>query len=441
MFTINKLKVVLSLFRLDTNTDIYLLDHSVLSLHNHYSLERARSTANMPTTIPYDPSLVLANIVSQDAINVVKAISALQAPVDAAQEELNSLLASRRSLDMTKTELLNLGIDTTEFQKSIDTLSASIGTSASAYATAKVTAENKIQPLRSQIQAVHSNVESPVDYVKTQIKTMPLASDSLSMDVQYFSSDTSGQNSSSLATRVSTFVAASTSWLGNTVSGQMTAAAQKQVSEQMSNHTIQGTLVLSVSCTHKNASVLAPFVINVDKGIKAWNSLFSNDQIKPTSTKAMMSLANSTDSGSAGSTENHFSIISGMTFGSSFVGMVHILNSTDTKVSEDLSSYAGSLQAQMNAGAWFESESGGFGVSTSIGNDVKNLLSTQNVTSHVTLISMGVIPSVVAGEVQLGVAQFTKFDPQSSMESIATIQNASKLPPYGPSLKHRWCMR
>ena len=64
----------------------------------------------MPSTIPYDPSLVLANVVSDKAIKIVEGISLLQAVPDAAQEELNSLLASRRSLDMTKTELMNLGM-------------------------------------------------------------------------------------------------------------------------------------------------------------------------------------------------------------------------------------------------------------------------------------------------------------------------------------------
>lgn len=114
-----------------------------------------------------------------------------------------------------------------------------------------------------------------------------------------------------------------------------------------------------------------------------------------------------------------------MTYGSSFIGMVHILNTTSTSVSEQLATAASSLQAQMDVGGWFEKASGGFGVSATFANSVKNLLSSQNISSHVTLICMGTIPSMVASDVKMGVEQFAKFDPEASMNAIATIQNAT----------------
>ncbi len=52
----------------------------------------------MPSSIPYDPSLTLGNIVTEDALDVVTSISKAQAPVDAAHEELNALIMSKRSL-------------------------------------------------------------------------------------------------------------------------------------------------------------------------------------------------------------------------------------------------------------------------------------------------------------------------------------------------------
>jgi len=123
--------------------------------------------------------------------------------------------------------------------------------------------------------------------------------------------------------------------------------------------------------------------------------------------------------------EKKFSLISGVTYGSSFVGMVHILNSSKSSVSQNMSSVAASLQAQMDTGAWFESASGGFGVNSSFSNAVKNLLSSQDITSHVTMICMGAIPSIVANDVMLGVKSFADSDPKSSMEALATLQNAT----------------
>ena len=122
---------------------------------------------------------------------------------------------------------------------------------------------------------------------------------------------------------------------------------------------------------------------------------------------------------------HRFSILSGVTFGSSFVGMVHILKAAETSVTQSLSSIAASLQEQVTAGCWMNHESGGFGLNTSIANNIQDLLSSQNITSHVTLIFMGVIPSIVANDVTLAVDSFTKFDPETSMQAVATIQNST----------------
>ncbi|UNI17071.1 hypothetical protein JDV02_003450 [Purpureocillium takamizusanense] len=379
----------------------------------------------MPSTIPYDPSLVLANVVHPDRIANISKMSDIQSKADAAQEHLNALLASKRSLDMTKSELQNLGVPTTALESKMEGLDKAIGDAAGQYCEKKLEVEDELVGYREKIRMVNYEAESPVDFVKTEIKTMPLSADSLNMDVQYFSVDINEQRSDSHASAVSTFISSSLSYLGNDVSSQMSKAAQSQVSSQTSKHSLAGTLVFSVSCTHKNASILAPFVINVDKGIKVWNDLFGkDDQIKPESSDNMLAIARASQQDS-GQKEKEFSIISGMTYGSSFVGMVHILNVSESTSSESLSSFAASLQSQMDAGAWFEKASGGFGVNTSFSNDVKNLLSSQNISSHVTLISMGVIPSIVASQVKLGVEKFTDFDPQKSMAAIATIQNAT----------------
>jgi hypothetical protein len=45
-------------------------------------------------------------------------------------------------------------------------------------------------------------------------------------------------------------------------------AVASQVSHQVENHDVAGTLVISVGCTHKDAVLLAPFILDVDKGIR-----------------------------------------------------------------------------------------------------------------------------------------------------------------------------
>ena len=384
----------------------------------------------MPSTIPYDPSLVLASVVNQEGLRLVGEIAATQAPVDTAHDELNALLASRKSLDVTLVELENLGgIESKRLHEVKVNLNTALRDAAVRYATEKVKAEKAIPPLRSELRSALKSIDTPVDYVKSEIKTLPLATDSLSMDVQYFPKDSPKdspkgspkKDSEKYANRISKFVSDQTSFLGTDASIQMATTAQKQASQQAETNNLVGTLVFSISCTHKNVAVFAPLILNVDKGFKIWNSMFGeDDRLDPTKPESIKSAAKT-----APDTSKKFSIISGVTYGSSFVGMVHILGNTNTSVSQTLESSASSWQAQMNAGAWFAANSGGFGVTETIGNEIKHLLSTQNVASHVTLISAGVIPSAVANNVKYGVEKFAKFDPHVSMETIATIQNAT----------------
>jgi hypothetical protein len=128
---------------------------------------------------------------------------------------------------------------------------------------------------------MHVEMESPVDYVRTQINSTPLASDSINMDVRYASNDPRKGMASSLADNVASYISTSMGYLGASRSGEMTRATATQVSDQVKKHNISGTLVISVSCTHKNASVLAPFVITVDKGIRVWNNLFNDVESSP----------------------------------------------------------------------------------------------------------------------------------------------------------------
>ena len=376
----------------------------------------------MPTSIPYDPSLVLMSVVNEEALKNVEAIAKVQSPVDAAQDALNSMISSKRSLTMTKTELKNLGIGTDQLDKELEKLNKSVEQAAISYATAKMTAEPQIMELRKNIHSVHKQVESPVDYLRSEIKTMPLAADTMNMDVQYFSFDSNSQSSAAYSAQIASYVSGAVSNVfGASQSMKIGTAASRQVSRQVSSHSIEGTLVLSVSCTHKNASVVAPFVMHIDKAIKVWNHLFPGKKLDPTSGSSMMKCAMSPSQ----EDKEKFSIISGTTFGSSFVGMVHVLNSTNTSADQTMEAAALSMKQTMEVGSWYASASGKMGVDSKFGSDVKNLLSQQNVQSHVTVLTMGVIPSMVANEVALAVEKFAKFDPAENMKAVTAMQNAT----------------
>ena len=224
-------------------------------------------------------------------------------------------------------------------------------------------------------------------------------------------------------------MASTFSWLGQEVATQISHAASTQVSSQTSKHTIIGTLVITASCSHKTSKVLAPLVIDVNKAIGVWNTLFPDDNIPSTSMSLedAYNLIKEASANTDGKEKNRFTIISGMTMGSCFVGMVHILNTSNTAAQEIMQDVKQTLQvqAQMDAASWFAKMSGGFGADFNLAESVKSLFSTQNIQSHVTLACLGVIPSIVSNEVQLSVEGFSKFDPASSMEALSILDSST----------------
>jgi hypothetical protein len=374
----------------------------------------------MPSSIPYDPSLVLGHIVEQKALDTLTQISSLQAPIDQKENELNEQIALKRSIDMTVQELIDMNIDTTDLVKQSQEVGIAIQKAAVEYAKTKVDGLQQIAKIKTA-PLVQSSLESPIDYNKTQIKSMPLAADSLKMNAQYFSFDENLQTSQTQASTIKSFVSESVDWLGDSFSTQASGAASSQTNSQYSRHSISGTLVISISCTHKDALLLAPFILDVDKAIRVWNRMYPDDMIKTDNVADLAKIAMQEDT----KDEKSFTLISGATYGSCFIAMVHVLNTTTTRSSEAMVSIAASLQEQFNVGGWFAQVSGGFGVDTSFSNDAKNLLSSQSIQSHCTLTTMGSIPSIKSNEVAMAVKQFAEFDGASSMKNLAALQTAT----------------
>ena len=374
----------------------------------------------MPSVIPYDPSIVLGNIVEPERLDRLEQIAKLQAPADLAEDQLNSLIALRRSIDMTAQELVNLNIDTSDISKESSQINTEIKNAAIEYARTKIKAKKQIQQLSAK-QIISHSWESPLDYNRTQIKKMPLSADSMNMNVQYFSSDENEQNSKTQSQNIQRFINSEFSFLGKGMSEQASKAAASQINSQYSRHDISGTLVIAVSCTHKDAVLLAPCVIDVDKAIRVWNAIYKNDMLKTDAPDSMYEtmIKGSTDK------EKSISIVSGATYGSCFVGMVHILNSTKTVSSEKMNSIARKIQAQIKYKRWLSNEMGEFGAAGQFASDIKDLLSTQEITTHCTITTRGSIPSIKANNVKMAVKEFSEFDGKSSMEKLAILQNAT----------------
>ena len=199
----------------------------------------------MPTTIPYSPSLVLGSIVHPAAMETLLAMSAVQTPIDVAQDTLNSFISLKHSLTMTVDELLNMNINPKDLVAKIADVDVQLDKAATAYATTRIEQELKMQPLRAKVQQVIASVESPIDYNRTAIKPIDLAGDSLKMDAQYFSFDENNQSAENTVDTIRKFISASGGVGGYQAAAELADSAVKQINRQRQMHKVAGTLVLT----------------------------------------------------------------------------------------------------------------------------------------------------------------------------------------------------
>lgn len=360
----------------------------------------------MPSSIPYDhPSLILGNIVDPAVLIILKKINQCQTKIDAAQDKMNSFIALKRSMEMTMNELNDMNVDVSDIQDKQPEMDQSITKSASDYLSTRIENETQIQQLREQLSNLVpvDGVESPVDFSKSTLSTLPLAAESLKLDSQYFSF---GGNQDSALAQIEKFVRNSTSNLG-AKSEQVAGTVSSQVKQQLQNHSISGTLIIAASCTHSYVKLFEPLVLDADKSISAWNSIYSTAKID---TNQLIKEAMLPAKNTAPHPDDELALLVGAGYGSSFIGMVHLLQSSQSSLvpTDEIQKLIGD---KLKWGGWLENNSGGFGVDPSVINEVKAILNSQNVSTHISLVVMGSIPSIASNQLKYGVDKLAAFDP------------------------------
>jgi hypothetical protein len=117
-------------------------------------------------------------------------------------------------------------------------------------------------------------------------------------------------------------------------------------------------------------------------------------------------------------------LLSGRTFGSSFVGFVHFANVKKTESHQKMESNAESAQIQSTYGNLAASITGKFGMDSESAKSVKDLLSSVKLQTHVSVITMGIIPSMASNKVDTAISEFTTMSP-ADIEKQLTILSAS----------------
>ncbi|MFM5950315.1 MAG: hypothetical protein ACKOPM_13985 [Novosphingobium sp.] len=382
----------------------------------------------MPTsTIPYDPSLVLGMIVDPKKIQVLENIATLQAPVDAARDHVNALLRQKLSLDMTSRELISLGAtpdQLKDFQTTLDELMGDIQGAAVDLAKAVVAAEKAIVAAKVDAgqQQIGMQLQSPVDFTASQLASLPLSSDSMNMDVQYFRYEDNKQSFNSTANSISTFVGVKvSSFLGSAFGAQAATSANDSIQRTNEAHDLVGTLVICANCTSRQAQIFSPLVLDVDAAIDTFNQQHPDAKLPVEAPQAMKTVALTNQDTDGDKT---LPVLIGASYGSSFVGFVHFSQVEDTTSSQQSESMAVQARAQAEDDLFLENIQGSWGLDAQSASSIKNMLSTSNIQSHCSVITMGLIPSIKSNQVKATV-KMLKTDPQQDMASLAALQNAT----------------
>lgn len=381
----------------------------------------------MANSIPYDPTLVLGNLIDPVKIDQLKAIAEVQKPTELALARFNGLTAQAYKIDMIYREMENLSVRSDALKKinnkrnelKNETAKAAIALAKSIIETENQTTELILASDQSQISV---NIESPLDYDNSKVEKFPLAFDALQFDVQYVRVETSEDSTKASSSNTSS-TAADTLRVLVASHSAMTANSVAETSlSQYSQHNIEGTIVICAHATHKNAHIIEPLVLDPKKAVKAWNYNFPDDRIQ-VDPQSIMAAAFEPEEGGEGE-KKVLNLLSGCTRASTFVGMVHILQQESTESSQKARSTARTVQESLEVDLFIASIGASSGRSSSSSNTASKLLSTSTLQNHASIICNGIIPSIVADSVTTTVKNL-KPSPGEVMQSLGAISNAT----------------
>lgn len=355
----------------------------------------------MAGTIPYNhPSLVLGHVADTRVMQKLKQMARLQSTTDAMQEKLNAMVQMKRSMTLTLSELRGMGVDVKDMENKLKEIETGIGSAANEYMTVYLQNEAALAGLKNELvnemDSRSELPESPVDFEASKLEKLPLSTESLKLDSQYFSIGSNLQGD--VMANIENFIRDATGDSG----GQMAKAVSAQVVNQNRNHRLYGTLIIVVHCTHQNVGVFNPLVIDPDKAVRAWNQMHDRS-LRIESPEQEMPERES------GKEEDSLTLITGAAYASSFVGMLHILQ-TDMQQTDDFDKLKEQLERRLRIGGWLSNVSGGVGVDPAMLEEVKGFLSTQSVSTHISVVTMGVIPSIKSSTLKMGVKQLIGID-------------------------------
>lgn len=387
------------------------------------------------TSIPADRTITLGNIVSPEKVDQLMQIAELQKPVDMANDRLNNLTLSSYKIEMILTQMTNMKVPSKtliKLQDELNELKSATAEAAVDLAEVIIQSEKDIRQKREEHDQtkIGLSIESPINWGSSPVKTdLAISYDSLRFDVQYFSSLESDDRSSASSNQSakSSSYQRSQSYVWNWFRGrgeavdhatQHTSNSTRTTQTQERHTEIHGILVLVAECTHKNADIFAPCILDAKKAVTAWNYTFPDDKVN-TDPKSIFEAAMNEEN-----SEKKLHLLTGVTKSSSFVGYVNLLKEEAEKSTQISSAVASSYANSIKQNAWFSRMSSSLSSSRSRSSSSSELFATSRVSNSASLSVMGVIPTIIASE-YMQVIRGLDPDPSKIMGQMSAVAEAS----------------
>mmetsp|Transcript_9232 Transcript_9232/g.10537 ORF Transcript_9232/g.10537 Transcript_9232/m.10537 type:complete len:504 (-) Transcript_9232:144-1655(-) len=385
------------------------------------------------TSIPYDRTLVMGNLVSLQKIKNLMDVAECEKPQLLAEERMQALMLSNYKMKTISLEMENMNVPAEDLEMlngELRRLKSSVSKAAISLARETIACQNRMFDVLDQQgqKRIGFGVESPMDYSLSKVSQFPLASDTMNFDVQYFSVESRKDSVSAHTSTVTSHIHAKVG-AGIKVDAGMAMDVRNTMMSQSSQHSLEGTIVITADCNHRQADIIAPLILDPKKSVESWNMSFPLDRLHTDPVSMYGAALPPNDSELEKFAEDFFGqnamyLLSGCTRGSSFVGFVHILKREGTNSSETASIVAGEMKVAIERNMALASMSGSFGLGGSVGQSLKNLISTSKIENHCSLVTRGVLPNIAATEMET-VIRTLKPNPQEIMEQLSAINNAS----------------
>jgi len=388
--------------------------------------------------------MVLGGVVDDEQVADLQAIAQLQKDVEGKQDAYNAQMRNKLSLDMSVQQIKsmktghNTNKEVEEMKKELGEIRKIQDKETMAALLALVRARTKfekdyIKMMKARTRTkITMQVESPMKFKESSVETLPIGTESLQMDVQYFRCEKGKQGSMAHVKKVSEHTAsASTSrrWYGHGGGGNSVGSdTEEHMNRQTESNDVVGTLVITARATHKKAKFYDA-KYDSTKLLRAWNQKVKGETIDlPANVNEVFNewtekkdiLA---DDEEEWANDKSIAVLTGQTYGSTFIGFIHFLKSKKTNSIQEVRKNAKTTARATSSALWWASYSGSFGLDKATSDEIKCLMSSASISSHVCVQTYGLIPSIASQGMDTSIKRFSSFDPKATDEKLSLLNS------------------